>query len=227
VSKKSLCKTSASGQGSFGESTWRTCFFQKSPHLKHTSLQGCFGDATFSFSSTASTIDPLSSIEPWERESTFSMRLYWRGSIGLRNERNERKESVRNEHCFGEGTFPFSNRAVTWSTASGQGSIREKESTRNAVAKPHRMPFFISHFPQKSLIMNGSFPENDLQLKASCGYSPNCRLLSQKSPAKRRKEGHLGFAEALWEPCKEGSGLFDGKPFSKRAPSHFRWCALC
>jgi len=74
--------------------------------------------------------------------------------------------------------------------------------------------------------MNGSFPENDLQLKASCGSSPPCRLLSQKSPAKRGKADHLGFAEALWEPCKEGSGLFYERTFSKRAPSHFGWCAL-
>jgi len=84
----------------------------------------------------------------------------------------------------------------------------------------------MCHFPQKSPVTNGSFPENDLQPNASCGSSQSCRLLSQKSPAKRGKAGHLGFAKALWEPCKEGSGLFYEKSFSKRSPSHFRWCAL-
>jgi len=35
---------------------------------------------------------------------------------------------------------------------------------------------FISHFPQKSPIINGSFAESDLQLTASYGSSPPCRI---------------------------------------------------
>ena len=61
-------KTSAAGQGSFGESTWRTYFTKKkSPDLKHASqqgLQGCLGEGTFSFSNRAVTIEALSPIEP-------------------------------------------------------------------------------------------------------------------------------------------------------------------
>jgi len=37
---------------------------------------------------------------------------------------------------------------------------------------------FISHFPQKSPIISGSFAKNDLQLRGSYGSSPPCIVFS-------------------------------------------------
>ena len=40
------------------------------------------------------------------------------------------------------------------------------------VSKMDRMPYLSGDFPQKSLMVNGSFPARDLQLQASCAPSP-------------------------------------------------------
>ena len=47
---------------------------------------------------------------------------------------------------------------------------------RYRVAKTHRMPYFICHFPQKSPTSIGSFAENDSQLEEFYGSSPPCNV---------------------------------------------------
>ena len=45
------------------------------------------------------------------------------------------------------------------------------------VATIHEMPYVYRSFPQKSPIISGSLAERDLQLKASCAFSPPCMNL--------------------------------------------------
>jgi len=42
---------------------------------------------------------------------------------------------------------------------------------------------FVGHFPQKGLVISGSFAKNDLQLQTSYGYSPPC-IMSYESESR-------------------------------------------
>jgi len=54
---------------------------------------------------------------------------------------------------------------------------------------------FVGHFPQKSPITSGSFSTNDMQLKASYGFSPPCTSCARPRP-------YISCKRALYLPHK-------------------------
>ena len=82
--------------------------------------------------------------------------------------------------------------------------------------KPRGRRMFIGHFSQKSPIISGSFAKNDLQLKASYGFSPpfttSVPCISAHDVEKRQNKARwreIGlFCGNSWALLREIQGSF-------------------
>ena len=80
--------------------------------------------------------------------------------------------------------------------------------------KNHRSLIFVSHFPQKTPVMSGSFTKSDLQIQASYGSSPpRIKVKTHRMPClcgSFPAKGHFPpkslrlFCEALWREITSG-----------------------